>query len=116
MWATQVPTLSCRVASPITSAVAIASLLTSAQNTASNPASSAALAMSCVSLARQPAPGIRPSPNLSGINSSPHDVARGWLRDKGGSLSAVSAGREAEQTAGKDEMRLVDHPAVEGQG
>src|SRR3954447_10831611 len=37
-------------------------MFTSAQKAASNPASSAARAMSCISLARHPAPGITPRP------------------------------------------------------
>ena len=54
MLATQVPTLICRVAVPISKAVAIESLLTSAQTMASKPASSAARATSWIVLPPPP--------------------------------------------------------------
>src|SRR5215210_6813839 len=120
MLATQVPTLIRLVAKPINSAVAIASLLTSVQNTASNPASSAARATSWISPARQPVPGMIPRPNRSAIFSSlvlmppaiaswcgcaPYAIFRKSLPCRG----------NAQQAARQHEMRLVDHLAVERQ-
>ena len=70
MSATQVPTLICRVARPINCAVATESLLTSVQKIASKPASSAARATSCISVARHPVPGIMPTANRSDMLSS----------------------------------------------
>src|SRR5437870_340450 len=88
-------------------------MLTSAQNTASNPASSAARATSWISPARHPVPGISPSPNRSAIVSSPVLISptigsRAWC-----SLRRFG---QSQQAAGQHEMRLVDHPAVEREG
>src|SRR3954454_24902762 len=55
------------VASPISWAVAITSLLTSAAKTASKPAASASWAMERISAALQPTPGTRARPNRSAI-------------------------------------------------
>src|SRR5215469_17567735 len=77
MWmlAIQVPTLICRVASPINCAVARASLLTSAVKIASKPASSASRATALISAARHPAPGISPRPSRSVISGPSCSVA-----------------------------------------
>src|SRR6516162_1098257 len=77
MWmlAIHVPTLICRVASPIRNVVASASLLTSAATTASKPASSASRATALISAARHPAPGISPRPSLFAISVPPCSLA-----------------------------------------
>src|SRR6516225_7949473 len=77
MWmlAIQVPTLTRRVASAISCAVARASLLTSAVKIASKPASSASRATALISAARHPAPGISPRPSRSVISGPSCSVA-----------------------------------------
>src|SRR3978361_69571 len=62
-----VPTLICRVASPISCAVARLSLFTSAVTIASKPAFSASPAIVLISEARQPTPGMIPKPSRSAI-------------------------------------------------
>src|SRR5215510_6177924 len=67
MFAIHVPTWIRRVASPMSCAVAITSLLTSAAKIASNPATSASRATVCTSLALQPTPGTTASASRSAI-------------------------------------------------
>src|SRR5262245_56784649 len=67
MLAIHVPTLIWRVATPMSWAVAITSLLTSAAKIASNPASSASRAIVCTSLALQPTPGTTARASRSAI-------------------------------------------------
>src|SRR5262245_33008684 len=70
MLAIHVPTRMCWVAPPISCAVAITSVFTSAAKIASNPASSASRATACTSAALHPTPGITPSPSRPAIASS----------------------------------------------
>src|SRR2546425_5874902 len=70
MLAIQVPTWMRRVAAPMSCAVAMTSLLTSAAKIPSKPASSASRAIVWMSLARQPTPGMMPSPTRSAIVTS----------------------------------------------
>src|SRR5947209_8218604 len=70
MFAIQVPTWMRRVATPMSCAVAMTSLLTSAAKIASKPASSASRAIAWISLARQPTPGMTASPNRSAMGVS----------------------------------------------
>ena len=67
MFAIHVPTVIRRVAAPMSWAVAMTSLLTSAAKIASNPASSASRAIVCTSLALQPTPGMTASASRSAI-------------------------------------------------
>src|SRR5438067_12003444 len=67
MLAIQVPTWMRRVAAPMSCAVAMTSLLTSAAKSASKPASSASRAIVWISLARQPIPGMTASPSRSAM-------------------------------------------------
>src|SRR5262249_22452033 len=67
MFAIHVPTVIRRVAAPMSWAVAITSLLTSAAKTASNPASSASRAIAQISCALHPTPGMTASPSRSAI-------------------------------------------------
>src|SRR5262245_42663141 len=67
MVAIHVPTWIWRVATPMSCAVAMTSLLTSAAKIASNPASSASRATVCTSLALQPTPGTTASASRSAI-------------------------------------------------
>src|SRR5262249_61501290 len=67
MFTIQVPTAMRRVAAPMSCAVAITSLFTSAAKMPSNPASSASLATAWMSFARQPTPGMMPSPRRSAM-------------------------------------------------
>src|SRR2546426_3503278 len=70
MLAIQVPTWMRRVAAPMSCAVAMTSLLTSAAKIASKPASSASRAIAWISLARQPIPGMTASPSRSAMGVS----------------------------------------------
>src|SRR6266850_3176877 len=70
MLAIQVPTWMRRVAAPMSCAVAMTSLFTSAAKIASNPASSASRAIVWISLARQPIPGMTASPSRSAMGVS----------------------------------------------
>src|SRR6266850_5943124 len=70
MLAIQVPTWMRRVAAPMSCAVAMTSLLTSAAKIASKPASSASRAIVWISLARQPTPGMTANPSRSAIGVS----------------------------------------------
>src|SRR5438067_6551547 len=67
MLAIQVPTWMRRVAAPMSCAVAMTSLFTSAAKIASKPASSASRAIVWISLARQPIPGMTASPSRSAM-------------------------------------------------
>ncbi len=67
MFTIQVPTLIRRVAVPMSWAVAITSLFTSAAKIPSKPASSASRAIVWMSFARQPTPGMMPSPIRSAM-------------------------------------------------
>src|SRR5437899_956148 len=76
MFAIHVPTVIRRVAAPMSWAVAMTSLLTSAAKIASNPASSASRAIVCTSLALQPTPGITASASRSAILLLLRTIAR----------------------------------------
>src|SRR5437660_4468906 len=80
MLAIQVPTWMRRVAAPMSCAVARTSLFTSAAKIPSKPASSASRAIVWISVARQPTPGMTPSPSRSAMGVSfPLSAARPWL-------------------------------------
>src|SRR5271169_5839846 len=85
MWtlAIHVPTLICWVASPISCAVARASLLTSVVKIALKPPSSASRATALISAARNPAPGMIPRPNRSAI-SPPSRPVVGYITPASG--------------------------------
>src|SRR5215510_6493073 len=80
MLAIHVPTWRRRVAAPMSWAVAMTSLLTSAAKIASKPASSASRATAWISLARQPVPGMTASPSRSAMGASFHQRPAGHLR------------------------------------
>src|SRR5437867_13286452 len=67
MLAIQVPTWMRRVAAPMSCAVAMTSLFTSAAKIASKPASSASRAIVWISLARHPIPGMTAGPSRSAM-------------------------------------------------
>src|SRR5437763_8745411 len=70
MLAIQVPTRMRRVAAPMSCAVAMTSLFTSAAKIASKPASSASRAIVWISVVRQPIPGMTASPSRSAMGVS----------------------------------------------
>src|SRR5438105_11453412 len=69
MFAIHVPTVIRHVAAPMSCAVAITSLFTSAAKIPSKPASSASRAIVWMSFARQPTPGMMPSPIRSAMGN-----------------------------------------------